>query len=91
MANFFYIGADGNKQGPYNDQQLKALATQGVISPNTHLETDDGHKGLAGQINGLFAGDLHYAQAAQGTPAGVSVFCTNCGKHVSEHAVACMS
>jgi hypothetical protein len=53
MPNFFYYDANGQKFGPVNDQQLKALATQGIIVPQTPLETDSGHRGTAGQIPGL--------------------------------------
>ena len=55
MPNFFYYDASGQKYGPVNDQQLKALAAQGVINPNTPMMTDTGHKGTAGQIPDLFA------------------------------------
>lgn len=55
MPNFFYYDANGQKFGPVNDVQLKSLATQGVINPQTPLETDSGHRGQAGQIPGLFA------------------------------------
>lgn len=55
MTNFFYFDQSGQKQGPINDQQLRALAAQGSITPQTPLETDTGHKGQAGQIPGLFA------------------------------------
>ena len=51
---FFYTDANGQKQGPVNDQQLEVLVTRGVIKPNTPLETGTGHKGLAGQISDLF-------------------------------------
>jgi hypothetical protein len=54
MPNWFYTDANGQKQGLINDQQLKALAVQGIITPQTQLETESGHKGLAGQIKGLF-------------------------------------
>jgi hypothetical protein len=53
MASYFCIDANGNKRGPYNEQQLQVLAAQGVITPATPLETDTGHKGIAGQIAGL--------------------------------------
>jgi len=55
MPNFFYFDQNNQKCGPVNEQQLKALAVQGVINPNTPLMTDTGHQGLAGQIPGLFA------------------------------------
>ncbi len=53
MPNYFYIDANGQKQGPIDDQQLQMLAAQGMITPETVLETDTGHKGLAGQVLGL--------------------------------------
>ena len=54
MANFFLTDANGNKRGPYNEQQLQSGIAKGIITPMTPLETDTGHKGLAGQIPGLF-------------------------------------
>jgi len=54
MPNYFYLDANGQKQGPVNDQQLQALAARGIIVPTTPMVTDGGHKGVAGQIRGLF-------------------------------------
>jgi len=54
MPNYFVTDANGTKRGPITPQQLKALADQGRITPNTPLETDTGQKGLAGQLRGLF-------------------------------------
>lgn len=54
MPNYFYLDASGQKQGPINDQQLQALAIRGIIAPTTPMITDTGHKGVAGQIRGLF-------------------------------------
>lgn len=53
MPNYFYTDKFGMRQGPINDQQLQALVAQGAITPQTQLETDSGHKGLASQIPGL--------------------------------------
>lgn len=53
MPNYFYFDPTGNRQGPVNDQQLQALASQRIITPETPLETEGGHKGKAGQIPGL--------------------------------------
>ncbi|MCL2117838.1 MAG: NINE protein [Planctomycetaceae bacterium] len=94
MTNFFYTDANGQKQGPINDAQLKTLAAQGIVTPTTSLETESGHKGVASQIPGLFAAaSSPFAQAAsvQNTPTSANLFCTNCGNGVSEQAVACMS
>jgi RNA polymerase subunit RPABC4/transcription elongation factor Spt4 len=82
MPNYFYFDQINQKQGPVSEQQLKALAAQGVIGPNTPMETDGGHKGIAGQIPGLFAA---------APPSTANLFCTNCGAAVAEQAVACMS
>ncbi|MCL2305993.1 MAG: hypothetical protein FWC43_11680 [Planctomycetaceae bacterium] len=98
MANFFYTDANGQKRGPINDQQLKNLATQGIVTPNTPLETDSGHKGLAGQVPGLKFGTGTPSPFVQPTqkvpvpqPTPKQLFCTNCGNSISERAVACMS
>ena len=72
MPNFFYIDANGQKQGLFTAQQLQALATQGIISPQTPLETDTGHKGTAGQIPGLqfnTTAPPPFVQPAQVAPA----------------------
>lgn len=53
MPNYFYIDNFGRKQGPVNDRQLQALAAQGAVTPQTQLETESGHKGMAGQIPGM--------------------------------------
>ena len=55
MANFFYYDTTGQKFGPVNEAQLKALAMRGIINPQTPMETDTGHKGQAGQIPGIFS------------------------------------
>ena len=94
MTNYFYTDASGQKN-QINEQQLQTLATKGVITPTTPLETDTGHTGLAGQIPGLTflaAASSPFVQSTQTAPlqAG-NMFCTNCGNPVSEHAVACMS
>ena len=54
MANFFYTDGNGQRQGPVDTPGLRRLIEFGVIGPNTPLETDTGHKGVARQIPGLF-------------------------------------
>ena len=54
MPNFYYTDAYGQKQGVISPSQLKELIAQGIITPDTLLETDNGHKGYARQIKGLF-------------------------------------
>jgi hypothetical protein len=53
MTNYFYTDTNGRKCGPIDDQQLKVWIAQRIITPQTPLETESGHKGLAGQIPGL--------------------------------------
>jgi len=79
---YFYCDANGWKQGPIDDQQLRELVAYGIITPSTPLETDSGHKGTAGQIPGLFS---------DAAPPSGNKFCTNCGNALSEQAIACMS
>ena len=52
MPNFFLTDANGQKH-QINEQQLQALAAKGKIQPTTPLETDDGHRRVAGQVPGL--------------------------------------
>ena len=54
MPNFYYTDTNGQKQGAISPSQLKELVAQGIITPDTLLETDTGHKGFARQIKGLF-------------------------------------
>jgi len=97
MPNFFYYDANGQKQGPFNGQQLQELATQGAISPTTPLETDGGQKGTAGQIRGLNFNTVApppfapIVQPVSIQTQSINLFCTNCGSPVSEHAITCPS
>lgn len=68
MTNFFYYDTNGQKFGPVNSQQLRALVTQKIITPQTPMETDAGHKGLAGQIPGLFTAPAPFDPFATATP-----------------------
>lgn len=91
MTNYFYFDNLGQKQGPVNDQQLQALAARGTITPQTQLETDSGHKGMAGQIPGLFpATPSLFAQSpVQAAPPVGTRFCSQCGNQVHPQAVTC--
>jgi hypothetical protein len=92
MPNFILTDANGQRHS-LTEQQLQTLAAKGKIQPTTPLETDTGHKGLAGQIPGLKfsnAAPPPFAQPAQ-VAQSANVFCTNCGNSVSAQAVACMS
>ena len=53
MEKYFYRDANSQRRGPYEAQQLKTLAQQGIITPTTPLETDRQYLGLAGQFLGM--------------------------------------
>lgn len=53
MANWFYYDSNANKLGPINNAQLKILAANGTIRPDTIVEMEDGKSGRAGKIKGL--------------------------------------
>ncbi|GHT13656.1 hypothetical protein FACS1894170_09880 [Planctomycetales bacterium] len=66
MPNYFYTDKNGTKRGPISDQQLRVFISQKIITPETPLETESGHKGLAGQIPGLnFPSSSPSSQTAQ--------------------------
>ena len=54
MLNFFYTDLNGKKQGPFSDEQLKELATRGIITPSTLIVTEQGQD-IARNVPGLFA------------------------------------
>ena len=84
VMNYFYFDQTNQKRGPVSESQLRELAAKGLIGTHTPMETDTGHKGVAGQIPGLFS--------TQGTASSPKqVFCTNCASPVAENAVGCMS
>jgi len=68
MSNFFYFDQNNQKLGPVTEEQLKELATQGAITPQTPMETDTGHKGVAGQIPGMTFGTAAPNPFAQTPP-----------------------
>ncbi|GHT14262.1 hypothetical protein FACS1894170_11120 [Planctomycetales bacterium] len=55
MANWFYYDKNRQKKGPITPQQLQQLVRQGMITPDTFVETEQGKTAKAGQIKGLFA------------------------------------
>jgi len=52
MPNYYFTEENGQKR-LINEQELRKLAEIGIITPTTPLETESGHKGVAGQIQGL--------------------------------------
>ena len=83
--NWFYYDQQGQKIGPITDLELRELIDQGLILPDTKLETDTGHSGKARQVPGLFA------SAGQNAPAGAEAYCTHCGSPVARQAAVCLS
>ncbi len=71
MSNWFYYDSMGNKQGPINDQQLRLLISEQKIIPETRLETENGHQGLAKQIPGLFPVASPFTRTQQASPFSV--------------------
>ena len=53
MANWFYFNKNGEKVGPISATALKALAQQGLITPETKIENSNGRSAVAGKVNGL--------------------------------------
>jgi len=53
MTNWFYYDNDGTKQGPVTDGQLKGLAKQDIITPETIIETEEGKTVPARKVKGL--------------------------------------
>ena len=53
--SYIYLDQNNQPRGPVDNEQLKALADQGIIGPATPLKSDSGYIGAAGQIPGLFS------------------------------------
>jgi hypothetical protein len=69
MTKFFFTEKNGKKSTPHSKEQLQALIERRVITQNTPLETDTGHKGYAGKVPGLnWDGD-----ALPATSNGISI------------------
>jgi len=67
MPNFFYFDQNYQKQGPVSEERLRELAAQGLITPNSPVESDTGHKGVAGQLPSLTFGTAAPTPSAQPT------------------------
>ena len=55
MPNWFIFDKNGVKRGPFSSDQLKRFADSHKIFPQTVIETEDGRRGKAGQVRGLFS------------------------------------
>jgi len=81
-----YYDTNGEKIGPIRGSELKALAQQGAITPETRVEDGEGRSALARNVTGLTFPILPVSP-----PPPQQWYCTNCGNPVSEQAPACMS
>ncbi|MBR0192979.1 MAG: DUF4339 domain-containing protein [Thermoguttaceae bacterium] len=52
MANWYYYN-NGQKTGPVSASQLKQMALEGIIQPNTIIETESGQRAPASSVSGL--------------------------------------
>ena len=57
MANYFYTDADGQQQGPVGIEQLRELVAEGIIKPDTHVDTGGTRLVFAKHIPRLFSDD----------------------------------
>jgi len=53
MANWHYYNENGEKIGPIRGRELKRLAQQGTITPETRVEDENGQTALAKNVTGL--------------------------------------
>jgi len=53
VPTYFYFDKANRKRGPVSEEQLKQLASQGIVGLHTPMETYTGHKVAAWQIPGL--------------------------------------
>jgi len=72
MSNWFYYDSNAQKQGPYTSAQFKELAKQGVITPDTMIETEEGKTAPARRMKGLTFGE---SARPQTTPFGNITYC----------------
>ena len=53
MNKLYYYNANGKKFGPVTVAEFMQLAQEGVVTPDTLLETDCGYVGLAGKSSSI--------------------------------------
>ena len=73
-TDFYYYDQDNQKQGPVSKRQIKELAAQKIITPETLLEDDGGNQEVAGQVPGLFSSFGSTPAQAAPVPAADSQF-----------------
>lgn len=72
MTNYFYYDSRGRKVGPATGEQLRTFAKNGKITPETIIETEEGKKGLAGNVRGFVFPAAILSVAAVSTAATVA-------------------
>jgi len=53
MADWYYYNENGERVGPIRGRDLKQLARQGVVTPETKVENAQGHTAVAINVKGL--------------------------------------
>jgi len=53
MADWYYYNENGEQIGPIRGKELKRLARQGTITPDTRVEDENGRTALARNVTGL--------------------------------------
>jgi hypothetical protein len=53
MAKWYYFDKNGEKIGAVRGRELKELARQGIVTPETLVEDENGRTVLARKIQGL--------------------------------------
>ncbi|MCL2710957.1 MAG: SUMF1/EgtB/PvdO family nonheme iron enzyme [Planctomycetaceae bacterium] len=53
MADWYYFNENGEKVGPIRGRDLKQLAQQGTVTPDTRVEDENGRVVLAKNVTGL--------------------------------------
>lgn len=53
MSIWHYYTSTNEKQGPFSSAELKQLALNGVVTPETIVETDSGKRAVAQKVKGL--------------------------------------
>lgn len=87
MTYWYYFDANNERQGPVDDETLVLMAQKRLILPETPMESDDGHRGKAGQIPGLFA---ILAEEAANRPVKKRWYCGHCGGPVPKRETVCL-
>jgi cobalamin biosynthesis Mg chelatase CobN len=53
MADWYYYNESGEKIGPVRGRELKKLVRQGIVTPKTKIEDNEGRTALAKHVTGL--------------------------------------